>query len=125
MIDRNEFLEWERVHESFYGTSKTWVEEKLNLGKNIILDIDVKGAKHIKSIMDANFIFIEPPSMEILATRIKNRNTENSIAIEKRLSVAKEELKEKNFFDFVIKNDVLEESIKKLKNIINNEIFRR
>jgi len=122
MIKRGIFLEWEKVHGAFYGTSKNWIEENLKFGKNIILDIDVKGAKNVKKKLGGTLIFIAPPSLEILAIRIKQRNTETSLDIEKRLKVAKEEILEQDFFDFVIKNDFLEESIKQLKEIINSRL---
>jgi len=121
MVYQGNFLEWEKVHGAFYGTSKKWIEEKLNIGKSIILDIDVKGAKNVKEKLGGVLIFIAPPSIEILALRIKNRKTETDIDIERRLSVAKKEMLEKNIFDFVIENNILEESVKKLKEIINTK----
>lgn len=121
MVSQGKFLEWEKVHGAFYGTSKDWIEENLNIGKNIILDIDVNGAKNVKKKLGGTLIFIAPPSIEILAHRIKERNTETDLDIEKRLSVAKREILKKDFFDFVIENDILEKSIKKLMEIINNK----
>ncbi|MDR0677004.1 MAG: guanylate kinase [Elusimicrobiota bacterium] len=118
-IKNEEFIEWAKVHENYYGTLKKWIEDNLKTGKDIILDIDYQGAKNIKkSLTNGTFVFIIPPTLEILKERIMERNTENDESLKKRLENAKRELKKKDFYDYIIKNDVLEEAAMEFKNII-------
>ena len=89
MIDKDMFLEWARVYDDYYGTSRGSVEEKLNAGLDIILDIDNQGAKNIKEkISDCRLIYILPPSIEILEKRLQKRATDDPAVIEKRIKQA-------------------------------------
>lgn len=106
-IERNEFIEWAKVHSNYYGTSKHFVEEGLNAGKNLVFDLDVQGCDTMKEIYgdEANIIFIEPPSVEALKVRLMGRGTDNPDVIEERLKNSVRELERKNDYDFNIVND--------------------
>lgn len=119
MIDNNAFVEWAQVYDDFYGTSYGTLEERLNSGLDIILDIDIQGAKNIKEkINDCLLIFILPPSREILEKRLRDRATDNADAIEKRINVATDELKNCGWYDYLIINDELEKATKELESIV-------
>ncbi|OUV56969.1 MAG: guanylate kinase [Flavobacteriales bacterium TMED113] len=125
-IEANEFLEWEEVYKnSFYGTLKKEVLNKIEMGYNIIFDIDVIGAKSLKKIFDdqALLIYIQAPSINAISKRLNLRNTENSKQIFTRLSKAKYEDKEKSFFDYILVNSDLDEAKKnaiiKVKEFLN------
>ena len=125
-IEANEFLEWEEVYKnSFYGTLKNEVLSQIEMGYNIIFDIDVIGAKSLKKIFDdqALLIYIQAPSINAISKRLNLRNTENSKQIFTRLSKAKYEDKEKSFFDYILVNSDLDEAKKnaiiKVKEFLN------
>jgi guanylate kinase len=119
MIDDNAFVEWALVYDDYYGTSYGTLEEKLNAGLDIILDIDIQGAKNIKEkINDCLLVFILPPSMEILEKRLRDRATDNKDAINKRIGLATNELKNCSWYDYLIINDDLEKATKDLESII-------
>jgi len=121
-IERGEFLEWEQVHQYLYGTPKSYIDNCLALGKKIILDVDVNGGLNIKKMYPTNSItiFIEPPSLEILINRLKNRKTDSRLEIEKRLQRVPLELAKKNQYDFVVVNEQIENTIQKVMIIIEN-----
>lgn len=114
-IKEGNFVEYAHVHGNIYGTSKQSVQNVLDQGKCCILDIDVQGSRLVrKSDLKAMFVFISPPSLEELESRLRGRNTETEEAIVKRLQNAKEELKatdEPGLFDLVITNNSLERSV--------------
>ena len=119
MINKNAFVEWAMVYNDYYGTSYGTLEEKLNAGQDIILDIDIQGAKNIKEkIDDSLLIFILPPSKEILEKRLRRRATDNTGAIEKRISEAEKELANCRWYDYLIINDTLEKATKEFESII-------
>lgn len=120
--ENNEFLEWAEFSGNFYGTKKEFIEKSLVKGRDLILEIETKGAKQVKEKMpEAVLIFIMPPSYEDLESRLRNRNTESEEAIQKRLESVKYELDNSSNFDYVIVNDKLEDAIVDLENIINSE----
>lgn len=126
MIDNNEFLEYAQTVDNYYGTPISQVEAQTQLGNDIILEIDVKGARQIKEIKsDCLSIFILPPSLSALERRLRGRNTESEEQIQKRLALAKEELEVANTFDFQVVNDNLEVSVNEIIDIIKNERKRR
>ena len=105
MRERGEFLEWAEVHGNFYGTPRAEVERQLAAGQDVILEIDVQGAVQAKAaIPDAFLIFVEPPSMQILRQRLRDRKTESQEAMDRRVSDAHEELRRKNLYDGVVVN---------------------
>jgi len=122
MIEEDAFLEWARVHGYLYGTPKKFVEDTVNKGKDVILDIDVQGALSVKKkVEDAVYIFIAPPSMEDLRERLEKRKTEDKEAMERRLEDARWELQLIEEFDYLIINRDLVEAINDLKSIMRSE----
>ncbi|HOJ87953.1 MAG TPA: guanylate kinase [Pseudothermotoga sp.] len=119
MIDRDEFLEWAVVHNHYYGTPKKFVQEQIENGKSVLLDIDVQGAMTVMNkYKDAVYIFIAPPSFDVLKQRLMNRGTEDRENLERRLEDAKKELSYIPNFEYIIVNTDLQESIDQLCSII-------
>ena len=124
-VDNNEFLEWAEVHGNYYGTPKFNVEEMINEGKNIILEIDVQGALNVKkNCEDGVFIFILPPSMEELKRRIIARGSETPESLIKRFKTAYEEINYISKYNYAVVNDDLEEAVKNVQNILYAEDCR-
>ena len=122
MIAEGKFLEWANYNGNYYGTPAAAVDESLEKGKNIILEIEVQGALSIMETRpDAISIFVVPPDEETLFERLKGRGTENLDEIEKRMEVAKWELSQKDKYKYVVVNDRLEDAISQIENIIKNE----
>ena len=120
-IESGQFLEWAEFSGNMYGTQKTYVIEKLQSGKNMILEIDTKGALNVKKIMpEANLIFILPPSFEELEARLRGRHTESEEAIQKRLESTKLEMENSKHFDYQVVNDNIDSAVKKLEDIMLN-----
>ena len=118
-IEKEEFLEWAEFSGNMYGTQRAYVEEKLALGKNLILEIDTKGALNVKKIMpDATLIFILPPSFEELEARLRGRHTETEEAIQKRLESTKLEMENSKLFDFQVINDSIDNAVFSLEKIM-------
>jgi len=119
MVERGEFLEWAEYYGQLYGTARTFVESNLENGCDIILDIDVQGARQVKSkFSDATAIFIMPPSFAELERRLRFRMLESDEAIRRRLEIAKGEILFYRDYDYIVINDVLENSILLLESII-------
>ncbi len=119
-IEDGKMLEWAKYGENYYGTPKDIVEEKLNSGINVILEIEVQGAFKVKEQMnDAVMIFIVPPSMKELYQRLLQRGRESEDEINKRIDIAKGELKKAYLYNHIIVNDDLEDSVKKVREIID------
>ena len=122
MIEEGGFLEYASFCGNYYGTPKAKVEEKLNEGFNVILEIEVQGAMQIKEKMpDAVFVFIAPPSKKILRERIEGRGTESPEVIDKRMLLAEGELRQIENYDYVIINDEIEKAVKRFEDIKNAE----
>jgi len=119
MINKDKLAEWAEVHGNFYGTSVNYLNECLGRGEDILLDIDVKGAKQIlKKYPNAVTIFIMPPSMEALRERLVTRGTDTPDVIEKRLANAQGEILEKQFYKYIIINDDLKTAEQELTSIL-------
>ena len=119
MIGKDAFLEWARVYDDYYGTSYGSVEEKLNEGFDIILDIDNQGAKNIKEkINESLLIYILPPSKETLEKRLTKRATDSPEVIEKRIKQVNKELLNCKWYDYIIVNDDLEKATGELEAVI-------
>jgi guanylate kinase len=115
MIKDNQFLEWANFAGSKYGTPKKAVDEALQNGKNVILEIELNGARQVrKNSKEAILIFIEPPSWEELTNRLINRGTESEQSTQARLDRAKEELLAAEEFDYVVVNHQVEQSVAEL-----------
>ena len=122
MVKKNLFVEYAKVHNYFYGTSKKMLEETLNKGKDILLDIDVQGAIKIKKqYKDALMIFITTPTLKILKERLIKRNKDLLDVINTRVKNAKKELTYLPRYDYLVLNDKLDISIENVKSIIKAE----
>ncbi|MDA3790971.1 MAG: guanylate kinase [Desulfobacula sp.] len=122
-ITLEHWLEWAKVHDNFYGTSKEFVKACLEKGQSLILDIDVQGARQIMALgMDIVSIFIMPPSFEILSQRLENRGTDLKEVIAKRLDNAKSEIDQKDLFQYVVVNDNLDKATEELCLIFKKEM---
>ena len=118
-ISKDEFLEWAEFSGNHYGTKKAFVQDCLNNGENLILEIDTKGALNVKKIMpEAELIFIAPPSLEELEARLRGRHTETEEAIQKRLASIKLEIENSKHFDYKVVNDTVENAVKELEKIM-------
>ena len=119
LIERNAFYEYAHVFDHYYGTSSEIVEQWLNEGKDVLLDIDWQGARQIRrQTPDAKGIFIVPPSLEELNRRLVTRATDAPEVIEKRMSKAISEISHYNEYDYVIVNDDFDESLLNMRSII-------
>ncbi len=114
------FLEWAEVHGNMYGTSLSAVQAATEQGLDIILDIDVQGARQVKQKLGNKgvFVFISPPSLAELEIRLAGRSTESESVIATRLVNAKEEMKSIGQYDYVIVNDTVDQAVEVLKSII-------
>ena len=122
-IENNKFLEWAEFAGNFYGTKKKYIKQCLEEGKNVILEIDTQGALQVKKQMpEAVLIFIAPPSLEALESRLRGRHTEDEETIQKRLEQVRAEIKRSENFDYRIVNDKLEDAILRLEEIVKGEI---
>lgn len=121
-INENKFLEWAHFAGNFYGTKKKYINQCLEEGRDIILEIDTQGALQVKKQMpEAVLIFICPPSLEALENRLRGRHTEDEETIQQRLNEVKVELERAEKFDYKIVNDELERAIAELEKVINKE----
>lgn len=112
MIGRGEFLEWAEVHGNFYGTSQTWIAERLAAGHDVLLEIDWQGAQQVRALFpQAIGVFILPPSMAELTRRLTGRGTDAPEVIARRLAAAEAEMRHVGEFDYVIVNDQLEQAL--------------
>ena len=126
MCENDQFIEYARVHENYYGTPKSYVDECIKQGKDIILEIDIQGARQVrKQYPDAVFIFLVPPSLEELENRLDKRGSENKQDKNIRLKNAREEIKEKSKYDYKVVNDKIEKTVERLKEIIKAEKLKR
>ncbi|MDS0524950.1 guanylate kinase [Clostridium sp. SHJSY1] len=124
-IESNDFLEWAEVYGNYYGTPKSNVEEMLNEGKNVILEIDIQGALRVKeNCEDGVFIFILPPSMEELKQRIINRGSETPESLMRRFASAYQEINYISKYNYGVINDKVEDAVKKIENILAAEECR-
>jgi guanylate kinase len=122
-IKRDEFAEWEKFYDYYYGTLKKYIDDSLESGKNVLMEIDVKGALTIREkYPDAVLIYIYPPSFEELKIRLKNRRTEDEVDYQKRIERAEFELRYKDKFDYFVHNLEIEKAVLDLKNLIKNKI---
>jgi len=118
-LENGNFLEYAEVFGNYYGTLKQPIVDRLEKGINVLLDVDTKGARQVKEkIPEAVLIFIEPPSMDELERRLRSRGTESEEVICKRLREAEFEMRQRDFFDYRVVNDVLETAQKEIENIL-------
>ncbi|MFM8448475.1 MAG: guanylate kinase [Haliscomenobacter sp.] len=125
-IESGDFVEWEEVYPGvFYGTLRQEVERLWHEKKDVIFDVDVQGALRIKAAYPAQSlaIFVKPPSMEVLAARLKSRQTESTESLETRLGKAAEELLFQNKFDYVLVNDELDIAVEEAKQLVHDWLY--
>jgi guanylate kinase len=119
MIEEEQLLEWAQYVSNYYGTPRAYVEEQINLGNDVILEIEVQGALKVKDKFPHGvFIFLSPPSMEELRHRIITRGTETDASVKNRMSVAKEEIDMMEYYDYVVVNDQVEWACDRIEAII-------
>ena len=127
MVKQEKFLEYARVFGYSYGTLKSEINSKITNGVNVIVDIDWQGTRQIEEHIpdDIVKIFILPPSIKELEKRLGTRATETQDSFKKRMSEARKEISHYNEYDFIIINDDVQESVNKIKLILNSESLRR
>ncbi|HLP97926.1 MAG TPA: guanylate kinase [Sideroxyarcus sp.] len=126
MAQRGDFLESAEVYGNFYGTSQSWIEKQLAAGRDILLEIDWQGAAQVRKLMpQAISIFILPPSLAALETRLNGRGQDSAEVIARRLQAAKEDISHVAEFDYVIINDKLDEALRQLEAAITAVGLRR
>ncbi|ABZ84684.1 guanylate kinase [Heliomicrobium modesticaldum Ice1] len=124
-IGENRFLEFAQVYDNYYGTPLAPVQAALASGKDVLLEIDIQGALQVKErYPEAALIFIAPPSLEELARRIYGRGTDSQEVIEKRLSLASQELEFINRYDYCVINDDVDRALTRLRAIVEAEKSR-
>ncbi len=125
MITDGEFVEWAQVHGNFYGTSKKRIEDMMNKGFDVLLDIDVHGARQIRErFPDSVLIFVLPPSIDELKKRLSGRMTDSEDVIKKRLKNAADEISGYKNYDYVIINDLFEDALKEMVAVVVAERAR-
>ncbi|ESP92728.1 MULTISPECIES: guanylate kinase [Pseudoalteromonas] len=119
LIDKGDFFEWAQVFENYYGTSKQAIEDQLNNGIDVFLDIDWQGARQVRTLLpEVKTIFILPPSQNELEQRLNNRGQDSQEVIAARMAEAKSESSHYNEFDYVIVNDKFETALTELEHIV-------
>lgn len=126
MIAQNEFLEYAKVFDYYYGTSKKWVEQQLKNGNDVILEIDCQGAKQVKQQFPQSIsIFILPPSKDELRRRLETRNQDDKAVIAKRLAATHEEIAHCFDFDYIVINDKFDVALVDLRSIIRSHRLQK
>jgi guanylate kinase len=122
-IEEDRLLEWAEFVGNFYGTPRDYVDNLLDQGKNVVLEIEVLGAKQILSKRpEALSIFLEPPSIKELISRIEKRKTEDETTINNRMHKADEEIKSKIYYNYIVVNDDVERATKEVAQIIKSHV---
>jgi guanylate kinase len=125
LIGEDAFLEWAEVHNNYYGTSRQFVDDLLQGGEDVILDIDVQGAKTIREKRpDTVSVFVMPPSYEVLKQRLERRSLDEGLVIQQRLKRACNEIRRFEEYDYLIINEDLDSSIEELEAIISGSRCR-
>ncbi len=125
MIKNNGFLEYADVYGNYYGTPRSYVQEQLMAGKDVVLEIDTQGALQVKkNFPDGVFVFIVPPSLDELSKRIYKRGTDSEEVIKRRLRAATSELAYASKYDYIVVNDEVEQATNKVSSIMDVERLR-
>lgn len=125
MIDQDALVEYAQYVDNYYGTPKAYVQEQLDQGRDVILEIEIQGAHKIKTkFPEAVLIFVTPPNAQELKNRLEGRGTETSDKIKSRLRRACEEAEGMNGYDYIVINDDLEECVCQMHNIIQSEHYK-
>jgi guanylate kinase len=119
MVRQEEFAEWAKVHNNLYGTHAGFLKRTMDGGTDVLLDVDIQGAQLLKKrFPDGVFIFVLPPSMEVLMERLRDRRSDTPEEIERRFRVAKEEIRNFVDYDYLIINDKIKDAIRDLESVI-------
>ena len=122
LIEEDALLEYARYVENYYGTPRSYVEEQLKAGRNVILEIEIQGALNVKKqYPDAILIFVVPPTAAELKRRLVNRGTETEEVIAKRLKRACEEAEEMDAYDYILVNDTVDQCVEELHDLIQSQ----
>ncbi len=125
MIETGKLIEWAEYVGNYYGTPKEYVEQRLNEGKDVILEIEIQGALKVREIFpDALLLFVTPPNITELKSRLVGRGTESMETIMKRLARASEEANFMEHYDYIIVNDDLDECVETTHQVIMNEHYK-
>lgn len=125
MIQNKQLLEYAEYVGNYYGTPLEYVENTLAKGKDVFLEIDVQGAIQVRDLMpDGVFIFLTPPDLNELESRIVNRGTDSDDVIAKRMKTAREELELMKYYDYSVVNDTVDNAVQKIEAIIQTEHLR-
>ncbi|UTR15153.1 guanylate kinase [Salipaludibacillus sp. LMS25] len=126
MIAEDELLEYAQYVDNYYGTPRQYVEETIAAGHDVILEIEVQGALQVKKTFpEGVFIFLMPPSLKELRSRIESRGTESKDLIDSRMTVAKDEIDLMDKYDYVVENDEVECAVERIKSIVTAENCRK
>ena len=119
MIAAGQMLEYVQYNGNYYGTPRQFVEEKLAAGMNVVLEIEVQGAAKVRAACpEGLFIFVLPPSFEVLRSRLTGRGTEDAATVQKRLDAAFGEMRQAGSYDYVIVNDDLDRAVEALAAVV-------
>lgn len=126
MIDNDQMLEWAQYVGNYYGTPRSFVEDAIASGRDVILEIEVQGALQVKKKYPQGvFVFLMPPSLDELKVRITGRGTETEAVIEKRMNVAVDELRMLRHYDYAVTNDEVDAACERIRSIIEAEHCKR
>lgn len=126
MIENDELFEWAQYVGNYYGTPIDYVKKTLDEGNDVLLEIEVQGARKVRrSFSEGVFIFLAPPNLRELKNRILSRGTESVDLIENRLAVAKEEIEMMTHYDYVVENDKVDLACKRIEAIVSAEHCRK
>lgn len=122
LIKEDAFLEYARVYDHYYGTPKKYALDKIENGESVLLEIDIQGAMQVKQRYPQGvFVYVVPPSLDVLSARIHGRGTDSEEVIQKRLAKITDELAMAHKYDYIIVNDVLEDAVHKVCSILEAE----
>lgn len=125
-VTDDQFLEWAWVHGHRYGTARTWVEQRVERGVDILFDIDVQGGRQIAArIPDTVLVYVLPPSMDALKARLRARASDSEDVIKRRLAAARDEIESASFYSHWIVNDDIDAAVDSLRAILVGERHKR
>jgi guanylate kinase len=125
MLEHGEFLESAEVYGNLYGTSQKWINKAIDSGQDILLEIDTQGAQQVRRFFsNAVSIFVLPPSIKVLETRLRNRNQDCEEAITRRMAAARQEISHVREYDYVIINENLDKALRELVCVVQAERLR-
>ena len=125
MLEHGEFLESAEVYGNLYGTSQKWINKAIDSGQDILLEIDTQGAQQVRRFFsNAVSIFVLPPSIKVLETRLRNRNQDCEEAIARRTAAARQEISHVREYDYVIINENLDKALRELVCVVQAERLR-